>query len=311
MESKEFFSLFPEFRLEEKIEKPLEVISHSNVISTNALNTITANAIEKSKLGEVGFVKHDIFSSPTSVEKVCSDDILSPICDVSNDACAPHAFKIPMKIVEHAMDNCYLGNGTVHPGDHLLFIHELCELFMCVGISMNRVNQKLFSLSLKGRAEEWYKTLKDGRSIDWEEIVPLFYFKFYPSSEVYKDRNYIYNFHPHEGESIAQAWGRLKLLILKCPIHDCPHNIVINNFYARLSGYYKDYLDTCFDGSFTSKDVDTKWDLLEIIQNNIEGWDSDKGKGSGMNYEFDCIKSSQKLLIFKSLVLSMVLILKL
>jgi hypothetical protein len=55
----------------------------------------------------------------------------------------------------------------------------------------------------------------------------------------------------------------LKSLILKCPIHDLPHNIVINNFYARLSGYYKDYLDACFDGSFTSKDVDTKWDLLK------------------------------------------------
>jgi hypothetical protein len=36
-------------------------------------------------------------------------------------------FKIPMKIVEHIMDNCYSGDGTVHPGDHLLFIHELCE----------------------------------------------------------------------------------------------------------------------------------------------------------------------------------------
>jgi hypothetical protein len=64
MESKEFFSLFPEFRFEEKIEKPLELILHSNVISTNALNTIIANAIEKSKLGEASFVKHDIFSSP-------------------------------------------------------------------------------------------------------------------------------------------------------------------------------------------------------------------------------------------------------
>jgi hypothetical protein len=52
---------------------------------------------------------------------------------------------------------------------------------------MNRVKKKLFSLSLKGRAAEWYKTLKDGRPIDWEEIVPLFYSKFYPSSEVYKD----------------------------------------------------------------------------------------------------------------------------
>jgi hypothetical protein len=108
MESKEFFSLFPEFRFEEKIEKPLMLISHSNVISTNALNTVIANAIEKSKLGEAGFVKHDILSSPALVEKVCSDDILSPICDVSNDACAPHPFKIPMKIVECAMDNCYL-----------------------------------------------------------------------------------------------------------------------------------------------------------------------------------------------------------
>jgi hypothetical protein len=104
-----------------------------------------------------------------------------------------------MKIVEHAMNNCYLGDGTVHPGDHLLFIHELCELFKCAGISMNQVKRKLFSLSLKGRATEWYKTLKDGQPVDWEEIVPLFYSKFYPSSEVYKDRNYIYNFHPHEG----------------------------------------------------------------------------------------------------------------
>ena len=150
MENKEFFSLFPDFRFEEKIENPLELISHSNVISTNALNTVNANAIEKSKLGEAGFVEYAIFSPPALVEKVCSDDILSPICDVSNDACAPHPFKIPTKIVERAMDNCYLGDGTVHPGDHLLFIHELCELFQCAGISMNQVKKKLFSLSLKG-----------------------------------------------------------------------------------------------------------------------------------------------------------------
>jgi hypothetical protein len=103
----------------------------------NALNPVTANAIEKSKLGETGFVKHDIFSSPALVEKVCSDDILSPVCDVSNDACAPHTFEIPMKIVKHVMNNCYLGDGTVHPGDNLLFIHELCELFQCAGILMN------------------------------------------------------------------------------------------------------------------------------------------------------------------------------
>jgi hypothetical protein len=71
-------------------------------------------------------------------------------------------FKIPMKIVERVMNNCYLGDGTVHLGDRLLFIHELCELFKCAGISMNQVKRKLFSLSLKGRAAEWYKLLKNG-----------------------------------------------------------------------------------------------------------------------------------------------------
>jgi hypothetical protein len=92
MENKDFYSIFPKLGLEvfeEKIEKPLELYSHanSNVISMNSLNTIIANAIRKSKLGEAGFDKHDIFSFPALVEKICSDDILSPICDNSNDVC--------------------------------------------------------------------------------------------------------------------------------------------------------------------------------------------------------------------------------
>jgi hypothetical protein len=101
-------------------------------------------------------------------------------------------FKIPMKIVERVMNNCYSIDGTVHPGDHLLFIHELCELFKYAGISSSQVKRELFSLALKGRAAEWYRLLKDGRSISWEEIVPLFYSKFYPPSEIHKDRNQIY-----------------------------------------------------------------------------------------------------------------------
>ena len=72
---------------------------------------------------------------------------------------------------------------------------------------MEKVKKKLFSLSLSGRAAHWYKLLKNGHSLGWEEIVPLFYSKFYPPSEIHQDRNLIYNFWSHEGESIAQAWG--------------------------------------------------------------------------------------------------------
>ena len=195
-------------------------------------------------------------------------------------------------MLQRVMNNRYVGDGTVHPGDHLLFLHELCELFKCAGISMDKIKKKLFSISLGGRAASWYKLLKDTHSLEWEDAVSLFYSKFYPSSEIHQDPNSINNFWPPEGESIAQASGRLKTLILKCPNHELPDKIIVNNFYARLSGHCKDYLDACSEGSFTSKKVEARWDLLETIRNNAEDWENDKGKESGTNYEYDCIKSS-------------------
>jgi hypothetical protein len=49
---------------EEKIKKPMELYlyANGNVISMNSLNTISANAMEKSKLGEASFDEHDTFS---------------------------------------------------------------------------------------------------------------------------------------------------------------------------------------------------------------------------------------------------------
>ena len=55
MENKEFYSIFPELGLEvfeEKIKKPMELY-----LQVNALNTIIANTMEKSKLGEASSMK--------------------------------------------------------------------------------------------------------------------------------------------------------------------------------------------------------------------------------------------------------------
>src|SRR3954463_7154431 len=34
-----------------------------------------------------------------------------------------------------------------------------------------------------------------------------------------------------------------------------------------------------------------KWDLLDHIQENTEAWENDKGRKSGINYDYECIKS--------------------
>ena len=42
-------------------------------------------------------------------------------------------FEIPIGIVDRVMDNCYVGDGSIHPYIHLLNIKELCELFKIAG----------------------------------------------------------------------------------------------------------------------------------------------------------------------------------
>ena len=75
---------------EEKIKKPMELYLHnnhdsSNVISMNSLDTIIANAMENSKLGEAGFDDYDIFSPPSFEEEIYFDDTLPPIYDDYNN----------------------------------------------------------------------------------------------------------------------------------------------------------------------------------------------------------------------------------
>ena len=128
----------------------------SNVISMNALNTIIANAMEKSKLGEANFYENDLVSFQALEEKICSDDILSPICDNYDDAwdilnqpTESIPFEIPIGIIEKIMDDRYAGDGTVHPSDHLLKLKEHCELFKVAVLSRENLMNKLFRLSLK------------------------------------------------------------------------------------------------------------------------------------------------------------------
>src|SRR4051812_25344461 len=107
----------------------MEVYLHasSNVISMNALNTSIVNATEKSKLGEASI--YDLFSSPALEEKICSDDTLSPICDILQRPTEINPFKIPMGIFGKVIDEHYAEDGTVHPSDHLLKLKEHCEFF--------------------------------------------------------------------------------------------------------------------------------------------------------------------------------------
>jgi hypothetical protein len=69
---------------------------------------------------------------------------------------------------------------------------------------------------------------------DWEYLKKTFCLKYYYPFKAYYDCSHICNFWPHPEESIAQAWGRLKVLVLKNSNHGCSKGVILIKFYVRL-----------------------------------------------------------------------------
>ena len=80
-------------------------------------------------------------------------------------------------------------------------------------------------------------------------------------------------------------------MLYSCPNHELSREIIIQKIYARLSRNDQSMVDTSCIGSFMNKTIEFKWDLLERIKRNSEDWDLDKGKESGIDLKFDCVKS--------------------
>ena len=100
-------------------------------------------------------------------------------------------------------------------------------------------------------------------------------------------------------------------MLYSCPNHELSREIIIQNFYARLSCNDQSMLDSSCTGSFMKKTTEFRWDLLERIRHNSKDWELDEGKESGIKLEFDCVKYfMKKLMLFISLVLNMDLTLR-
>ena len=85
-------------------------------------------------------------------------------------------YKIPAGIIDYVLANRYAGDR--HPGEHLLYLSQLCSLFKLAGVSREFVTRKLFVVSLIDKASDWYGLLDNPHLLDWQELMSLFYTKF-------------------------------------------------------------------------------------------------------------------------------------
>ena len=60
-------------------------------------------------------------------------------------------FEVPSGMLEKLLANPFLGDGTKHPDEHLIYVDEICGLFKLAGLPRDEVMKKFFPLSFKGK----------------------------------------------------------------------------------------------------------------------------------------------------------------
>ena len=74
-------------------------------------------------------------------------------------------------------------------------------------------------------------------------------------------------------------------MLYSCPNHELSREIIIQKFYARLSGDDQSMLDTSCTGSFMKKTIVFGWDVLERIKHKSRDRELEEGKESGIKLE--------------------------
>ncbi|GJX71136.1 zinc finger, CCHC-type containing protein [Tanacetum coccineum] len=136
---------------------------------------------------------------------------------------------------------------------HLKDFLKLVDSLDLDGENRERTRMRLFQFSLRYQASNWFERLPAGSITTWEDLTTHFLAQLFPSGRTAKLRNDILMFQQHHGESLSEAWTRLKDLLQKVPHHGIDNWLQIQFFYDHVSFHLICEIDRAAGGKLCSK----------------------------------------------------------
>ncbi|XP_073153152.1 uncharacterized protein [Henckelia pumila] len=155
---------------------------------------------------------------------------------------AANQFEIKPAIIQMVQNTVQFGGMTIDDPYALLTIFlEICDTFKMQGFSDDAI-----------------------RSITtWDDLAKAFLTKYFPSSKSMKLRADITIFTQGEHETLYEAWERYKDLLRRCPHHQLPDGLVVQNFYYGLPHLNRTMLDAAASGNLLQKSPEDGYELIE------------------------------------------------
>ncbi|XP_075099209.1 uncharacterized protein LOC142176051 [Nicotiana tabacum] len=127
-------------------------------------------------------------------------------------------------------------------------------------------------LSILTRATQtWLNSLPINFITTWEELVKQYLSKFHPPKKTVQQIDEILSLKQRPIETLHETWERFKSLMVTCPHHGIPEQMLGQRFYMGLADTLKANIDASAGGAFLSKTFRESKILLGKMEQN-SGW---------------------------------------
>ncbi|KAK4721417.1 hypothetical protein R3W88_011650 [Solanum pinnatisectum] len=170
------------------------------------------------------------------------------------------------------------------PHKHIRNFVDVCGPFSFKNISQVSVRLRLFPFSLMGEASKWLAELPRDSITSWMELITVFQVRFFPPSKRMILRDNIQSFKSLEGEPIYETWLRFKKLLLQCPNHGLPHNLLLEYFYRSLDSMNKGVANQLVPGGIMQQPYEVASQLLDCMTEINRAWYTREDQVSPLNF---------------------------
>ncbi|XP_070036200.1 uncharacterized protein [Nicotiana tomentosiformis] len=147
----------------------------------------------------------------------------------------------------------FSGSHIEDPQQHLKNLLSICLTQRQPNVTPYAIKLLLFPFSLTGEAQTWLNSLPINSITTWEELVKKFLNKFYPPNKTAQQIDDILSYRQRPTESLKEMWERFKGMLVKCPHHGIPDQMLGQRFYMGLADSLKANVDASAGRAFLSK----------------------------------------------------------
>ncbi|XP_051150173.1 uncharacterized protein LOC127264715 [Andrographis paniculata] len=187
------------------------------------------------------------------------------------------------------------GLADEEPHKHLQEFDVVCSSMKPPGVTDEQIKLRAFPFLLKEAAKDWLYYLPHGSIDTWNDMKKKFLEKYFPASRAAILRKEICGINQQSGETLHEYWERFNKLIIKCPQHQIPPQLLIQYFYDGLSLMGRNIIDAASGGALVNKTSAQAWDLIARMAENTQQFGSrDVGQHISGNNSDHAIQSMQR-----------------